>query len=96
MRPVWALLLLLLLAVACRPKSGTHVKVLVPESELVRRGPPTPRGPATWIQWEPQVRIEVPPGTTPAVLRPDPSTEVLVPVDGEPSRWMLREGRRRR
>lgn len=95
MRPSWALLLLVLLAVACRPKSGTHVKVLVPESEL-RRGPPTPGGPTTWIQWEPQVRIEVPPGTTPPVLRPDPSTEVLVPVDGEPSRWMLKKHRRSR
>jgi hypothetical protein len=86
---MWRLLVLLVLAAAaCRPASyGARVDVLMPRSDVVRQGRALPGRPKP-LEGHVAVRVDVPAGSTPRVLRPDPRYEVIVPADDEPYPWM--------
>lgn len=82
--PPRTLLAWLLLAAACRPETPSHVRVLVPPGDPARGIPPPPLRSV-----RPDVRLELPPGSSPRVLRPDPEhVEVTVPADAPQSRSM--------
>jgi hypothetical protein len=88
-------MVLLLAAVACRPESyRQRAKVLVPQTESARQGPPTPGPSVLVLEDRVEMRVQVPPGSSPPVLRAHPDTVVLVPADGPLPAWMRWKARR--